>query len=143
MMEINTEINRVFGEEMAKIFASSISEKEIKEKAEDAWRKLNSNVNEWGHSKNSDIESYIKNVLLQRLQDKIYEILKEPVKDEYLETKARELVEKAKTVAEEAIVKSIANSIATRTLSVWNSHDKFVSDVLNVLHTKDSEFHGL
>lgn len=33
-MEINTEINKVFGTEMAKLFAGSISEEQLKETAE-------------------------------------------------------------------------------------------------------------
>ena len=135
-MEINTEINKVFGSEMAKVFASSITEEEIQAKANEVCRQLNNRTNEWGRRSNSEIETYIKNVLLDRLHDKILEILKEPENEESIEKRAREMVNEARRVADEAIVRSIANSICERTLSVWNSHDKFVVDVLQVLQVE-------
>ena len=138
-MEINTEINKVFGSEMAKVFASSITEEEIQAKANEVWRQLNNRTNEWGRRSNSEIETYIKNVLLDRLHDKILEILKEPENEESIEKRAREMVNEARRVADEAIVRSIANSICERTLNVLNSHDKFVCDVLNILQVEKAK----
>lgn len=135
-MEINTEINKVFGMEMAKIFASSISEEEINNTAKKVWGQLSSHVSEYGRMKNSDIENYIRNVLLEKLHEKILMILQEPKNDEAIEEEARELVRKAKEVAEKAIVRSIADGITSRTLSAWNTHDKFVDDVLRVLYVE-------
>ena len=37
-MELSAEINRVFGQEMAKIFAGSIDENEIKTLAKNEWQ---------------------------------------------------------------------------------------------------------
>lgn len=138
-MEINTEINKVFGEEMAKIFASSISEETLKVKAEEMWKQLSNKPNEWGNKQNSDIEKLIKNTLLDKLHEKILKILKEPVNEEMMEAHARELIDKARKVAEEAIVKSMANHLASTALSAWNVQDKFVSDVLMVLHTEEEK----
>ncbi len=135
-MELNTEINRVFGEEMAKIFASTISEDELKIKAEEVWKQMNSHRDAWGRSKNSDIEDFIKNVLLEKLHEKILEVLQEPESEEAIELHARLLVKKARETADDAIVRSVAEGITTRTLSVWNNHEKFVMDVLNVFHTE-------
>lgn len=132
-MELNTEINKVFGKEIAKVFAAGISDEEIEAKAKEMWTELCSKTDSWGHRTDSVIEQYIKNVLLEKLHEKILKVLQEPVEDSYIENKARELIKKAKEVAEEAIVRSIANGITTNTLSVWNTHDKFVNDVLNVL----------
>ena len=137
-MEINTEINKIFGTEMAKIFASSISEEEIKNTAQKMWDQLNTHTDKYGYNKvNSEIENYIKDVLLDRLHEKMLIVLKEPINDKAIEAKARELVDKAKAVAEEAIVKSVAEGITTKTLSVWNVHDKFVMDVLSVMHVEE------
>lgn len=135
-MEINAEINKVFGTEMAKIFASTISEEEIKSKAFEVWNLLNKKTNEWGRTTNSDIEIYIRKVLLEKLHEKILAILEEPQNDEIIEKHARELVDKARQVADEAIVKSIANGICNKTLNDWNVHDKFVDDVLRVLYVE-------
>ncbi len=136
-MEINTEINKVFGEEMAKIFASSISEETLKTKAEEMWKQLSNKPDQWGNKQNSDIEKLIKNALLDKLHEKILKIIKEPVNEEMMEAHARELIDKARKVAEEAIIKSMANHLASTALSAWNVQDKFVSDVLAVLLTEE------
>ena len=135
-MEINTEINRVFGTEMAKLFASNISEEEMQKTAQEIWENLNRNTDSWGRRQSSELEDYIKKVLLENLHNKILEILKEPENDAELEKRARAMIAKAQKVAEEAIVKDIARNMCERTLSVWNSHDKFVDDVLGVLHAE-------
>ena len=46
------------------------------------------------------------------------------------------MVNKARQIADEAIVRSMANSMCEKTLNVWNTHDKFVMDVLNVLQVE-------
>ena len=132
-MELNTEINKIFGAEMAKIFASSISEEELQEKARDIWTQLNAHESSWGRRSDSEIETCIKRVLLERLHKKILMILEEPENDEDLEQRARDMVAKARQIADEAIVRSMADSMVNRTLNVYNSHDKFVDDVLQVL----------
>ena len=137
-MEVNTEINKIFGTEMAKLFASTISEEEMQKTAEQIWKRLNENTDSWGHRRSSDIEDYIKNVLLEKLHEKILAILQEPENDEALEKRARELVTKARKIADEAIIKSMATSLCERTLNAWNIHDKFVEDVLHVLYTEKS-----
>ena len=137
-MEVNAEINKVFGTEMAKLFASTISEEEMQKAAKQMWERLNENTDGWGSRRSSDIEKYIKDVLLKRLQEKILAILQEPENDEKLEKRARELIAKAREIADEAIVRSIATNLCERTLSAWNSHDKFVDDVLRVLYVEKS-----
>lgn len=137
-MEVNAEINKVFGTEMAKLFASTVSEEEMQKAAKQMWERLNENTDGWGSRRSSDIEKYIKDVLLKRLQEKILAILQEPENDEKLEKRARELIAKAREIADEAIVRSIATNLCERTLSAWNSHDKFVDDVLRVLYVEKS-----
>ena len=137
-MEVNTEINKVFGTEMAKLFASTISEEEMQKAAKQMWERLNKNTNEWGSRRSSDIEKYIKDVLLKRLQEKILAILQEPENDEEFEKRARKLISDAREIADKAIVKSIATNLCQRTLSAWNVQDKFVDDVLRVLYVEKS-----
>jgi len=81
-MELNTEINKVFGEEMAKIFAATISEEEIKEKADKIWKDLNNKIDRWGSRSDSALEAEVKRVLLDELHEKIKEIIHEPVNEE-------------------------------------------------------------
>lgn len=139
-MELNTEINKVFGTEMAKLFASTISEEEILKHAQSAWDKIAKvQVDSYGRRKNPEIENYIRNEFVAALHNKVLEILKEPENEEVIEQHARELVNKAKQIADEAIVKAVAEGITTRTLSVYNTHEKFVMDVLTVLNTESEK----
>lgn len=136
-MELNAEINKVFGQEMAKLFAASISKEEMEEKAQKIWRELNATSNGWGKSINSELEDYIKKEFLNEIHEEIKKILAEPDNKEELEKRAREMVAEARRIGEEAIVKSMAEHLVSNALSVYNIHDKFVSDVMEVMHLQE------
>ncbi|MGN0317761.1 MAG: hypothetical protein ACI4E1_07470 [Lachnospira sp.] len=75
-MELNTEINRVFGEEMAKVFSKSISQEEIMNAAKEAWKQLNYRESSYwnGGVKDSQIDKLIKSVCLDRLKEEVEKI---------------------------------------------------------------------
>ena len=75
-MELNTEINRVFGEEMAKVFSKSISKEEIMNAAKEAWKQLNYRESSYwnGDVKDSQIDKLIKSVCLERLKEEVEKI---------------------------------------------------------------------
>ena len=129
-MEINAEMNKVFGQEMAKLFAATIDEKELTQKAQQIW--TNMNKSEWSYNSRTDstIEKYIKDQILNRLYEKIATILKEPINEEALEKKAREMVDKARRVGEEAIIRDMAHHMADNVLSAYNRNDRIVQEVL-------------
>lgn len=136
-MELNAEINKVFGQEMAKLFAASISQEEMEEKAQKIWRDLNATNNGWGKTINSELEDYIKKEFLNEIHEEIRKILTEPDNKEELEKRAREMVAEARRIGEEAIVKSMAEHLVSNALSVYNIHDKFVSDVMEAMHVQE------
>ena len=138
-MEINTEISRVFGEEMAKLFASKLSEEELDEMAGSCWLDMKKKQYRYGSYEDSKIEELVKREIVRKLYDKINEILKEPINDEELEKKAREIVERARKVGEETIVKQMANGIAQYTLSAYTVHDKVVEDVMAELYRRNEQ----
>ena len=129
-MEINTEMNKVFGQEMAKLFAATINEEELTQKAQQVW--TNMNKSEWSYNSRTDteIEKYIKDQILNRLYEKITTILKEPINEEALEKKAREMVDKARRAGEEAIIRDIAHNMANNVLSVYGRDERIVQGVL-------------
>lgn len=134
-MEINTEINKVFGTEMAKLFAGTISEEQLKETAEKIWIDLNKSERDaWGKRRDSDIEKYVKEIIKDRLCEKIKAILAEPVNEELLEKHAREMVAKAREVGEEIIIRDMARNYASNILSVYGRNEAVVNEVLNELH---------
>ena len=73
-MELNTEINRVFGEEMAKVFSKSISQEEIMNAAKEAWKQLNYRESSYWNTKESQIDKLVKSVCLDRLKEEVEKI---------------------------------------------------------------------
>lgn len=129
-MEINAEMNKVFGQEMAKLFAATINEEELTKKAQQVWTDMNKS--EWSYNSrtNSEIEKYIKEQILNKLYEKIEAILKEPINEEALEKKAREMVDKARRAGEEAIIRDMAHHMADNVLSVYNRDERIVQGIL-------------
>ena len=124
-------MNKVFGQEMAKLFAATINEEELTQKAQQVW--INMNKSEWSYNSrtNSEIENYIKEQILNRLYEKIAAILKEPINEETLEKKAREMVDKARRVGEEAIIRDMAHHMADNVLSAYSRDERIVQGVLS------------
>ena len=138
-MEINAEMNKVFGQEMAKLFAATINEEELTQKAQQVW--INMNKSEWSYNSrtNSEIENYIKNQILNRLYEKIATILKEPINEEALEKKAREMVDKARRVGEEAIIRDMAHHMADNVLSAYGRDERIVQGVLSEMRIQQEK----
>lgn len=131
-MEINAEMNKVFGQEMAKLFAATIDEEELKEKAQEVWREMNYQERSYYNSRtNSKIERYIEDQILNRLYEKIETILKEPINEEVLEKKAREMVDKARRAGEEAIIRDMAKHMTDNVLSVYGRDESIIQEVLS------------
>ena len=138
-MEINTEINKVFGQEMAKIFASTISEEEMMEQAKSVWRKMtNASTNTWCSRSDPELERYIKDEFLKDVQNKIKEILAEPRNAEEIEKRAREMVDEARRIGEEIIIKTMAEQMAKNTLYAYNVDDVLYEKVMSVFHAEMS-----
>jgi len=129
-MEINTEMNKIFGQEMAKLFSATIDEKELKAQAQKVWDDLNKSEWTYGSRKKPEIQIYIQEQILNRLYDKIQEILEEPINEEILEAKAREMVEKARKAGEEAIIKDMAYHMTENMLSIYSRNESIVQEVL-------------
>lgn len=133
-MEINAEVNKIFGQEMAKLFAATIDEEELKQKAQQVWFSLNKSQWSYNSRTNSEIETYIRQQILNRLYEKIEEILKEPINEETLKQKAREMVDKARRAGEEAIVRDMAQRMVDNVLSVYGRDEKIVIEVLSQMN---------
>lgn len=133
-MELNAEINKVFGTEMAKLFADKISDEKLSVAAEKAWDELNKKEWDYGKLKDSVIEKKIKETIIDRIYQKVKEILNEPIAEEILEKKAREMVEAARKAGEEAIIRDMAKNMANNALSIYGRDEEIVRTVLNQLH---------
>ena len=138
-MEINTEMNKIFGQEMAKLFAATINEEELTQKAQQVWNNMNKTEWSYNYRTDSEIEKYIKDQILNRLYEKITTILKEPINEETLEKKAREMVDKARRVGEEAIIRDMAHHMADNILSAYGRDERIVQGVLSEMRLQQEK----
>lgn len=139
-MEINTEINKVFGQEMAKLFCQSMDEAELKQKAQDIWREITKKDYSWSSRSDSELEKYIKNEFMKEVLDEIKKILAEPQNEETVKARAREMVDESRRIAEKAIIESMATHMVENTLSVYNAQSKFTQDVMDAMHIASNQW---
>ena len=137
-MEINAEMNKIFGQEMAKLFAATISEDELKLRAQQVWKEM-IKKDSYPYNSDSEIEKYIKDQILARLYEKIKELLKEPINEEALEKKAREMVDKARRTGEEAIIKDMAKHMADNMLSIYGRDESIMAKVLAEMNLRQEK----
>lgn len=143
-MELSAEVNKIFGQEMARLFADQISEDELKAKAEKVWNGLvraESKPWQYGHTE-PELERYIREEIVTRTLDKVKEILKEPESEEEIEKRVRQMVAKAREVAEEAIIRDLAHHLVDNTLSVYSRDEKIVQDVLHTMDVRAERGRG-
>lgn len=110
-MELNAEINKIFGQEMAKLFAAQISEEELNNKAKEAWRNLNSKGNSYWNNE-SEIDKQVKTAISKRLQEEIDKITQTDEFKNDMQVIAKQIVEDIKTRTQEKIVEEVSSRMA-------------------------------
>lgn len=110
-MELNAEINKVFGQEMAKLFATQISEEELNNKARQAWVALNSKGNSYWNNE-SEIDKQVKAAMLNCLKEEIDKITQTDEFKKDMETIAKQIVEDIKTRTQEKIIEEVSTRMA-------------------------------
>lgn len=111
-MELNTEINRVFGEEMAKVFSKSISEEEIMNAAKEAWKQLNYRESSYWNTKDSQIDKLIKSVCLDRLKEEVEKITSTDDFKAQMAVLAKQIVDEIIEETHKKTVEEISNRLA-------------------------------
>ena len=113
-MEINTEINKIFGGEMAKLFANKVSEEELEKKSREAWNEITKRPFSYSCQEKSQLEKMIHDQIVARILSRVEEILKEPVPEELINQQARDIANRAKEKATEIMINTIAENISNR-----------------------------
>ena len=111
-MEINTEINKIFGEQMATLFANQVSEEELEKKSREAWDEITKRPFSYGRQEKSQLEKMVHDQIVAKILSKVEEILKEPVSEEFVEQQARDIANRAKEKATEMMIDTIAQNIS-------------------------------
>lgn len=111
-MELNTEINRVFGEEMAKVFSRSIPEEEIMNAAKEAWKQLNYRESSYWSTKDSQIDKLVKSVCLDRLKEEVEKITSTDEFKLQMAVLAKQIVDEIIEETHKKTVEEISNRLA-------------------------------
>lgn len=111
-MELNTEINRVFGEEMAKVFSKSISQEEIMNAAKEAWKQLNYRESSYWNTKDSQIDKLIKSVCLDRLKEEVEKITSTDEFKAQMVVLAKQIVDEIIEEAHKKTVEEVSSRLA-------------------------------
>ena len=110
-MEINAEINKVFGQEMAKLFAEQISEEELRKEAINSYNKLRQRGASYYANQDSEFDKYLKNAILDRFKEEVSKYLEtEPVQVNFQE-EAKKLVDEIREAARNKIIENASNAI--------------------------------
>lgn len=123
-MELNAEINRVFGEEMAKIFAAKIPEEELYRLSQNAFNAIiKVPEDRWGKITGDDqLTALIKRMIFEKTTEFIKKELEKPDSEEILQERAKRIVANAKEIAEKEITARIASSFYNNAIHVDYSH---------------------
>lgn len=107
-MEINAEVNKIFGQEMAKLFAATISEDEMYKKAKAVWNDMNRSA----YNRDSEINAFIKNAFKDELKDEINKITSSDVFKEYISSMAQDIVDEIVKKTKEKMIEDVSNRLA-------------------------------
>ena len=112
-MEINAEINKVFGQEMAKLFAEQISEEELRDSAIRSYNKLRYSGNSLSHyaTYDSDFDKYLKAAILDRFKEEVNKYLQTEQIQIDIQKEAEKLVNEVREKAREKILERASNAL--------------------------------
>lgn len=123
-MEINAEINKIFGQEMAKLFAEQISEEELRQEAVKSYNNLRAKNYSSIYSSDSDFDRYLKGAVLDRFKDEVNKYLESEAVQIDIQTEARKLVDEIRETAKKKIIEKASNAL----VSVYSGNE--VSDAI-------------
>lgn len=110
-MELNAEINKVFGEEMAKLFAAKFSEEEMKRYANVAWKSLIQKSNTYWENE-SEIDKAVKRAMLDKMQEKIKEVTGTEEFQNNMSALAKTIVDEIIDETHKKMVESVSTQLA-------------------------------
>ena len=134
-MELNAEINKVIGKEMATLLAAKISPEEMDRLAQNAWEDfIKPEYHQFSSNGPSDLDKTIKTVFIEALSERIKELLKEPQRQEELDATARRIIDKARVASEEIMVRVLAENMAEVHMFWKEKMDIMTTFVMNKLN---------
>ena len=110
-MQLNTEINKIFGQEMAKLFAAEISEEELLKKAQQVWADINNTGNSYWN-KDSDLVKQIKAQYSSRMKEEVNKIMETPAFKDQIQMDAKRFVDEMVQETRRKMIDEVSNRMA-------------------------------
>lgn len=111
-MELGAEVNKIFGSEMAKLFAEKISEEELTTKASEIWNQLIKSTGSGYFREKPEIEKLVQKAILERMNEAIQKYLDQEDIQIDIDKRAKEIVEEIRKEAEKKIIDRASESLA-------------------------------
>ena len=111
-MELNTEVNRVFGSEMAKLFAAQISEEELLKKAKEIWYDMTREKYLYGQNQGSEIDKIIKGEFCKQMCGAVRDIVKTDEFAERTKQMAESIVSEILEETRKKMIDEVSNRLA-------------------------------
>lgn len=110
-MEFNTEINKVFGTEMAKLFAATISEEEMLKRAREVWNQMTHREYRYNEYRPSEVDQLIKNELRAHMVTEVGKLMETDAFKESVAKEAEEIVEEIREETHKKIVEEVSSRL--------------------------------
>lgn len=111
-MEINAEINKVFGEEMAKLFATKVSEEEMMKAAREAWYTMTRHEYRYGGTQPSQIDTLVQNKIRENVLDVVDQITQTDEFKAECKKQAEEIVKEIQEQVHAKVVAEVSDRLA-------------------------------
>lgn len=111
-MEINAEINKVFGQEMAKLFAAQISEEDMLKQAKETWIQMNAREYRYGSYSDSKIDELIKDRIRARMREAVDQVTSTEAFKSQTKQLAEQIVQEIIEKTHEKVVEEVSSRLA-------------------------------
>lgn len=129
-MEINAEINKVFGQEMAKLFAEQITEEELRTEAIKSYNKLRARGSNYWANQDNEFDRYLQKAILERYKEEVNKYLETEQLRINIQEETRKLVDEIREEARRKIIENASDTI----LNIYRGNDmaRVLNGVLDV-----------
>ena len=110
-MEFNAEINKVFGTEMAKLFAATISEEDMLKLAKEVWNQMTHRAYRYCEYHPSEVDKLVKQVLRERMVEEVGKLMETEAFKQSVAKAAEEIVAEIQEETHKKVVEEVSSRL--------------------------------
>lgn len=110
-MEFNAEINKVFGTEMAKLFAATISEEDMLTLAREVWNQMTHREYRYCEHRPSEVDKFVKQTLRERMVEEVGKLMETEDFKQSVAKAAEEIVAEIQEETHKKIVEEVSSRL--------------------------------